>query len=60
MVTEKEFDEILKEKGLMEQCRKIWWKRWEQYQAKFGGDKESLEKLVTTVIEKGCKAPCGL
>lgn len=60
MVSEKEFDEILKRKGVTEQCRKLWWKHWKPYQDKVGGDKESLENFVTAVIEKGCQAPCGL
>ena len=60
MVSEKEFNEILEKKGLVENCRNIWWKHWEPYQAKFGGSKELLERLVTEVTEKGCKAPCGL
>lgn len=60
MVSEKDFDEILKKKGLVEQCRKIWWKHWNLHQAKFGGDKELLENIVTAVIKNGCKAPCGL
>lgn len=59
MVSEKEFDEILKKKGMVEQCRKIWWIQWESYQAKFGGNIELLENTVTAVIEKGCRAPCG-
>jgi len=60
MVTENEFHEILEKKGMVEQCRQIWWKQWKQYQSEFGGSREVLENLVTAVIEKGCKAPCGL
>ena len=55
-----DFEEVLKKKGMVENCRNIWWKHWEPYQAKFGGSKELLERLVTEVTEKGCKAPCGL
>ena len=55
-----DFEEVLKKKGMVENCRNIWWKHWEPYQAKFGGSKELLEILVTEVTEKGCKAPCGL
>ena len=60
MVSEEEFNKILEEKGLVEDCRKIWWGQWDKHQLKFGGDKESLKNLVTAVIKKGCKAPCGL
>jgi len=60
MVSESEFHEILEKKGIVEQRRKIWWKQWEQYQSEFGGNRETLESLVTIVIEKGCKAPCSL
>ena len=53
-----DFEEVLKKKGMVENCRNIWWKHWEPYQAKFGGSKELLERLVTEVTEKGCKASC--
>ena len=60
MVSESEFDEILKKKGMVENCRKVWWKQWEQHQARFGGSREALENLVTAAIKNGCQAPCGL
>ena len=60
MVAENESHEILKKKGMIEQCRKLWWKHREPYQVKYGGDKKLLENLVTVVIENGCKASCGL
>lgn len=60
MVSENEFHEILEEKKLMEQCRKVWWEHWKPYQAKFGGSKEALEELVTAAKKNGCKVPCGL
>lgn len=59
MVSENEFHEILEKKGFVEQCRKLWWKHWDQYQVKFGGDKETLEIIVSAAVEKGCQAPCG-
>lgn len=60
MISEEEFHEILKKKGMVERCRKIWWNQWEPYQIKFGGEKDLLENLIMAVTEKGCKAPCGL
>ena len=60
MVSEKEFHEILEKRGLVENCRRIWWKHWNKYQIEFGGDKELLEVLVTAAIKNGCQAPCGL
>ena len=60
MVSEKDFDEILKKKGLHEQCRQIWWRHWDKYQFKFGGSRELLESIVDAAIKNGCKAPCVL
>ena len=50
-----DFEEVLKKRGMVENCRNIWWKHWEPYQAKFGGNKELLERLVTEVTEKAVK-----
>ncbi len=60
MVTEEEFHEILKKKGLVEECRKLWWKHWKQYPAKSDKSKELLENLVEAAVKNGCRAPCGL
>ena len=57
-ISEDDFHKILWKKGLLEECRKIYWKHWNLYQIKHGGDKESLENFITAVIEKGCKASC--
>ena len=58
MISENEFDEILKKKGIIEKCRKLWWEQWKPYQAEFGGNEELLENLITIVIKKGCQAHC--
>ncbi|OHA49573.1 MAG: hypothetical protein A2Z62_00765 [Candidatus Terrybacteria bacterium RIFCSPLOWO2_02_42_20] len=60
MVLENEFHEILEKKGMVEQCRQIWWKQWKTHQDKFGGSREALENLVIAAIKNGCKAPCSL
>lgn len=60
MVSEKEFDEILEKMGVVEQCRRLWWKSLASYQPKFNIDKDSLKNLVIAVTKNGCKAPCGL
>jgi len=57
MISENEFHEILKKKGMVEQCRILWWK---SCQVKFGGTKEELENLITAAIKNGCRAPCSL
>lgn len=60
MVSEKEFHKILEGKGVIKNCRDIWWEHWNQHQIKFGGSIEALENLVSAAVKNGCKAPCGL
>ena len=59
-ISENEFHKILKKKGMVEQCRTLWWKQWKPYQDKHGGNRETLENLVAAAIKNGCQAPCGL
>ena len=45
MISEKEFDEILKKKGIIEECRKLWWKHWKHIKTRLAETKNRWKIL---------------